>query len=26
MRIIQVTVENVLRVMLGQKPQNVVNL
>jgi phosphoglycerate dehydrogenase-like enzyme len=26
MRIIQVTVENVLRVLLGQKPQNVVNL
>jgi len=26
MRIIQATVENVLRVMLGQKPQNVVNL
>ena len=26
MRIIQVTVENILRVMLGQKPQNVVNL
>jgi len=26
MRIIQVTVENVLRVMLGEKPQNVVNL
>ena len=26
MRIIQVTVENVLRAMLGQKPQNVVNL
>lgn len=26
MRIIQITVENVLRVMLGQKPQNVVNL
>jgi lactate dehydrogenase-like 2-hydroxyacid dehydrogenase len=26
MRIVQVTVENVLRVMLGQKPQNVVNL
>jgi len=26
MRIIRVTVENVLRVMLGQKPQNVVNL
>jgi phosphoglycerate dehydrogenase-like enzyme len=26
LRIIQVTVENVLRVMLGEKPQNVVNL
>ena len=26
MRIIRVTVENVLRVMLGEKPQNVVNL
>ena len=26
MRIIQVTVDNVLRVLIGEKPQNVVNL